>query len=136
MSALNKTDLDRLREALDQREAQLGEEVRSVGAEQADTRRHAPGSPVEDLGEQGEQRTREAVRHAEQERDIDELRAIAAARERMADGSYGECVDCGVAIPLARLQVQPAAQRCVACQARHETTHPAVPVVPLPPLAP
>ena len=54
----------------------------------------------------------------------------AAICERIAEGTYGDCIDCGVAIPLARLQVQPAAARCIACQERHEQT-----VAPLPPVA-
>jgi RNA polymerase-binding transcription factor DksA len=62
-----------------------------------------PHSQVEAPGEQGEQRIREALVQAEQERDVDELRQIAAAKERMARGGYGECLDCGVDIPLARL---------------------------------
>ncbi len=70
---------------------------------------------------------------AEQERDVDELRQIAAAKERMARGEYGQCVDCGVDIPFARLEAQPAAARCVPCQERYEQTHDNV--VRIPPLA-
>ena len=82
-----------------------------------------PHNQVEDLGELGEQRIREAVIAAEQERDVDELRQIAAAQERMARGEYGECVDCGIDIPFERLQAQPAAARCVPCQEKYERSH-------------
>jgi RNA polymerase-binding transcription factor DksA len=41
----------------------------------------------------------------------------------MARGHYGKCIDCGTDIPLARLQAQPWAARCVACQERFERTH-------------
>ena len=41
-----------------------------------------------------------------------ELRLIDAALARMDEGSYGECVDCGEAIPLERLEVLPFAIRC------------------------
>jgi len=122
MTALDDADLRRLRSRLEAREAQLREEVRALDAESSDT----PGGAaqgVEDIGEQGEERIRGAVRHAEKERDIDELRAIAAAQERMAQGSYGLCVDCGAAIALNRLEVQPAAMRCVPCQERFERSH-------------
>lgn len=135
MAALTEQDLAALRDGLDQRERQLAAEVRAVNAEREGTPRDVQGSHVEDLAEQGEQRTREAIRHAERERDIEELRAIEAARERMAAGRYGECADCGNDIPLARLQVQPTALRCVACQAQYEATHRPVPTVPLPPQA-
>lgn len=54
------------------------------------------------------------------ERESAELVAIDAALQRIADGSYGLCVDCGVAIDTARLHASPTAMRCVACQTRQE----------------
>src|SRR4051794_36410672 len=44
------------------------------------------------------------------------LSDVEAALARLAEGSYGECIDCGVAIPFARLAAYPAAKRCVGCQ--------------------
>lgn len=44
-----------------------------------------------------------------------ELREIAAAETRIADGRYGICADCGEVIPAARLEVLPFALRCVPC---------------------
>jgi DnaK suppressor protein len=49
-----------------------------------------------------------------------ELQEIDAALARIADGSYGECEECGGAIGLARLQAQPTARLCIACQERLE----------------
>ena len=49
-------------------------------------------------------------------RDLAELANVERALARIADASYGECVDCGNAIPFARLAAYPAARRCVACQ--------------------
>jgi len=123
MAVLDDNDLRRLRERLDAREAQLREEIRAVEAESGDAPGSAPHGQVEDIGEQGEERIRGAVRHAEKERDIEELRAVEAAKERMVQGSYGLCVDCGAEIPLNRLEVQPAARRCVPCQERFERAH-------------
>ncbi|MCU0307307.1 MAG: TraR/DksA C4-type zinc finger protein [Thermoleophilia bacterium] len=40
------------------------------------------------------------------------------AREAVEAGTYGVCVDCGEAIPEARLKVMPDADRCVACASR------------------
>jgi RNA polymerase-binding transcription factor DksA len=42
---------------------------------------------------------------------------IDAALDRIADGSYGRCSSCGIAIPLERLEFRPFAAGCVACQA-------------------
>ena len=52
---------------------------------------------------------------------------IEAARARMADGSYGVCMQCGGDIPFERLQAQPTALRCIACQSEYEKTHPPAP---------
>ena len=116
------------------REAELRAQVQAIEDEKGDEPGSVPTSHVDDLGALGEQRTREAIRHAEQERDIDELRAIAAAKTRIDEGHYGLCADCGEEIALARLKAQPAALRCVPCQQRYEGSHRAVPRVDLPPL--
>jgi DnaK suppressor protein len=42
---------------------------------------------------------------------------IDAALDRMADGTFGRCTNCGVAIPVERLTIRPFAVGCVACQA-------------------
>ncbi len=55
-----------------------------------------------------------------EERESAELMAIDAALKRIADGSFGLCVDCGVSIPAARLHANPAAMRCVDCQTKAE----------------
>jgi phage/conjugal plasmid C-4 type zinc finger TraR family protein len=57
---------------------------------------------------------------AEVSRDAGELREVEAALARIAEGTYGECVDCGVHIPYARLAAFPSASRCVACQEKLE----------------
>jgi len=53
-------------------------------------------------------------------RDLTVLSEVEGALARLADGSYGACVDCGADIPYARLAAYPAAIRCVACQSRVE----------------
>lgn len=51
------------------------------------------------------------------DRDDVALAEVQQALQRLADGRYGLCSDCGAAIPLARLQLAPQAQRCVDCAA-------------------
>ena len=60
---------------------------------------------------------------AEANRDVTELRALEAARQRLTDGSYGTCGDCGGEIGFERLNVNPAAVRCIRCQTAYEKTH-------------
>lgn len=57
---------------------------------------------------------------ADARRDFDEYRAGRAALARLEAGQYGQCLDCAETIPAARLQAQPFALRCVACQTRLE----------------
>lgn len=45
---------------------------------------------------------------------------VRAALQRVEDGSYGRCVDCGQPIPDERLDARPEAARCVADQAKVE----------------
>jgi DnaK suppressor protein len=42
---------------------------------------------------------------------------IDAALDRIAEGTYGVCVHCGVDIPAERLEFRPFAAGCVTCQA-------------------
>lgn len=57
------------------------------------------------------------------EHETAELGAIDAALERIAQGLYGHCTDCGADIGQPRLQAWPTALRCIACQTRAETPH-------------
>ena len=49
----------------------------------------------------------------------DLLRKAGNALERLDQGEYGICESCGVAIPIARLEVLPYTTLCVECAQRH-----------------
>lgn len=51
------------------------------------------------------------------------IQDVAAARVRIADGSYGECINCGGEINFERLKVNPTALRCIRCQEVYEKTY-------------
>ncbi|MDQ2963128.1 MAG: TraR/DksA C4-type zinc finger protein [Pseudomonadota bacterium] len=53
-------------------------------------------------------------------RDIAELTEVEAALARIADGTYGTCSNCGEPIGWPRLNAQPTADRCIACQEKLE----------------
>jgi DnaK suppressor protein len=53
--------------------------------------------------------------------DLQELGAVSRALKRVQDGHFGICTDCGTEIPFDRLKVEPQAERCVACETRHES---------------
>ena len=54
------------------------------------------------------------------EHEIAALGAIDLALQRIANGSYGQCTDCGISIPAPRLHAAPEASRCIACQEKAE----------------
>ncbi len=60
--------------------------------------------------------TERQTEFAMNEHETAELGDIAAALARIQAGTYGQCSDCGVTIPPARLNAYPTAQRCIACQ--------------------
>jgi DnaK suppressor protein len=45
---------------------------------------------------------------------------VKEALERLDAGAYGNCVECGRALPEERLEARPEAARCVECQQRAE----------------
>ena len=50
----------------------------------------------------------------------DALDQIEAAIERIEDGTYGQCEECGGKIPTARLEAIPYAALCVRCASQEE----------------
>ena len=48
------------------------------------------------------------------------LEQIEAAIERIEDGSYGRCEECGKKIPKTRLEAIPYAAQCVRCASKEE----------------
>ncbi len=54
------------------------------------------------------------------ERERAKLNAIDAALEKIKDGSYGLCEECGAEINKKRLKILPFARYCVACQSEME----------------
>jgi DnaK suppressor protein len=55
-----------------------------------------------------------------------ELEQVLAARRRLHDHRYGECLDCDEPIDLRRLSAMPATPYCTGCQAVHEQEHAAL----------
>ena len=112
------THLNALRDLLTSR---LRELQASVHATDFDRGSHAEaGHEVSDLKDQAAQAMSAEMDDAGQQRHVRELADVRLALERLDHGSYGDCIACGETIPLQRLQVQPAAARCTACQALTE----------------
>ena len=52
--------------------------------------------------------------------DAADLSRVERALKAMADGSYGQCDECGCDIPFERLQIEPQTEHCVPCKERRE----------------
>jgi RNA polymerase-binding transcription factor len=121
--ALNRRQIIELAYAMAQRRNVLMDEIRrDVERTRAEPYASIAGA-TPDLGDEALADLLADVGEAEVTRDLGELRALESALKRVADGTYGLCVDCGGEIPLARLHAQPAAERCLSCQQRHEKTY-------------
>lgn len=120
MAELSEKQMASLRKKLDKREAQLSAELAAINNEAIEGVLRLPRLEAGDAADQAEATTHETIRDAEKHRDAFELRQIAGAKERMRNGSYGRCIDCGAPIPRARLEVQPFSERCVPCQESFE----------------
>lgn len=121
--ALDQEQTRKLRKVIEARRAALIAELQE-DAERVRADRHDDvAGPAGDAGDESVATLIADLNHADVGRDLDELRALEAARARLRDGSYGVCVECGGDIGFERLQATPGALRCVECQRMYEKTH-------------
>jgi RNA polymerase-binding protein DksA len=107
------------RRLLDRREVLRGE-IREALATSSDERHRDLAGAVHDAGDDSVADLLVDANIKGMDRDARELAAIGAALDRIARGGYGVCVDCGADIGYPRLEAQPAAARCIECEARRE----------------
>jgi RNA polymerase-binding transcription factor len=120
---LNRRQIIELAYALNTRRNELLDEIRSdVERVRAEPYASVAGA-TPDIGDEAVADLLSDVGEAEVTRDLGELRMLQRALERVSEGSYGKCLDCDGDIPFERLRAQPGAERCVACQERHEKTY-------------
>ena len=117
---MKKREMQKFKKLLLAESAHLTKGIRTIGE---DTLEAARGDVATDLASFAEAGTdtndREtALKLAGGESQM--LREVGEALKRIDDGTYGRCIDCGEDIPIKRLEVFPAAKRCVACKARFE----------------
>lgn len=126
---LTPEQLEKLRSTIEQRYESLSAEIHQDAARSREQSYGELAGSAPDSGDSGVADLISDLGNAELDRDLTELRQLDAARDRIAAGSYGTCVDCSGEIEFDRLQAQPAALRCFDCQRAHEKTyaHPAAP---------
>jgi len=115
-TALSPAQRDTLAEKLRLRQRQLRAEIAKQMRHQDDPRLVGMRNRMEDTDDWAVADMMALMDIATVSRDLNELAQVETTIAKLADGTYGECVDCGEPIPYARLSAYPAAQRCVACQ--------------------
>jgi DnaK suppressor protein len=122
MPQLTQAQIDHLTRLMQERFAQLRREIGEV-RERAGEHPYAELADVPDHGDESTADLLIDIDNAMVHRDVQEIREIEAALQRISEGSYGECAECGLDIDYGRLQAFPAATRCLACQGQREKTY-------------
>jgi len=118
---LSAADRAKLKAELEARRAKLRVEVKAQLAGSDDERVVGLRNRIKESGDEwGVADGLAELDLAEVRHTLAELTEVDAALARMRDGSYGECIDCGIPIAPARLAVYPTARRCVSCQGAYE----------------
>ena len=113
---LSDPDLRHLADRLRQRHVELRAAIRSLFADHDDPETMALRNRLEDTDDWAVADAMQGFDIAMVSREVAEIAEVEGALRRLKDGSYGQCVDCGEAIPAARLHAYPAAARCIRCQ--------------------
>jgi DnaK suppressor protein len=121
--ALTPQQTQELQHTIERRRAALLAELREDIERVRKDRHEDLAGPAPDAGDESVATLIADLDRADADRDFSELRGLEAARTRIAEGSYGTCANCGGEIGFARLRANPAAVRCIACQAQHEKTY-------------
>ncbi|MBN8772017.1 MAG: TraR/DksA C4-type zinc finger protein, partial [Thiobacillus sp.] len=121
MSVLSPTQLDQLARKLKEDYQALVREVReelenSGNQHRIDLLNREPG----DSGDESLANALADFNLALLDRHIDGMRDIEAALQRIRNGEYGVCIDCGDAVTFPRLMAYPTAKRCIVCQEQRE----------------
>ncbi len=118
--SLTDQQKETLRHDLESRRGHLIQEIRSELERSGNAHYIDLAGQVADSGEAAVADLLVDLDAAMTDRDVRELREVEAALGRMAEGTYGECAECGQDIGFARLQAYPAALRCIQCQTLQE----------------
>ena len=115
---LAKSTVDRLRKRLVEEHDRLSGMIRDIDEDREEVRlseSSSERSPDPNTAEGGSlafelEKEFSLVYNAQ-----DLLSQVATALEKIQDGTYGTCAECGKPIPVARLEALPSATLCVAC---------------------
>ncbi len=111
---MSNSNLGDIKKLLIKRKRELEEKLATMAKEKFSD------NQVQDPGDQAVSSAMELLRTSFQSTEIKEYNRIVRALEKIEDGSYGICVDCGEPISAKRLKSFPNAERCLVCQEEYE----------------
>lgn len=120
MAALTSGDIDHFEQRLRQRREELRWSIHDALVRTDRENFSQIIGRVRDAGEESVADLVATMNLSMLDREVNELRDVEAALQRIRDGVYGECQDCGGEIAKERLEAYPTAKRCVGCQRKHE----------------
>ena len=125
VSRKRKLDQDKYRERLMQEQAELQDKLQRIEDRTAGRDRLNSDTAGEDFDEPGGDAAQETLERSQSmalgENLREMLENIAIAITKVDEGTYGVCESCGKDIPIARLEIMPAATMCTTCRARLST---------------
>src|SRR5437667_10570047 len=115
--------METIRERLEEDLRTAVHRLRQLGG--AATVEEVPGaigdnSPFADEVDEIQANERREIGFATRELLVERVNRLSAALDRLSEGEYGTCVECGEEISPARLRAMPEVQTCVRCQDRIE----------------
>jgi len=116
LSKAAKARIDKLRTMLEQRRTEILASIRKAREDSVEANRRT-FSEVGDLVSASLEKEM-AFKYGEY--GVNLLREIDTALEKLKEGSYGRCEDCGKIIGVKRLEVVPSARLCIKCKSKEE----------------
>ena len=112
--------ISRYKLRLQQRKDLLVSALSADSADDAGKRDASYVGEVHDRGEESAADSEAEIKSAISVSHSEELTRVREALQRIDDGIYGICEDCGDVISEARLDANPCARRCIECQSDYE----------------
>ena len=114
---MRKRDLDKFREILQKQRAELVQNARAAVGSGAI---HLDPDDFPDEMDTASSEVTVAFQGRLRERERGLLAKVEAALQKIEDGVYGECEECGEHIEVKRLRARPVAELCVDCKREQE----------------
>lgn len=118
---MTKEELEKLDKELEQEEKSLIHQLNQI-ANKNPLIRGDYQVRVPNYGDEDDENTQESIdldRNFALEQELEsKLNSIRKTREKIKEGTYGQCDNCRVEIPVERLKAMPSATECITCAAK------------------